>query len=672
VTRLVRILAVSALALGIAMAPAAVADAQPAALPAVGPLPGDASDFSFRSFDAVYHLGRDADRHATLGVTETIVALFPQSDQNHGIIRDIPAYYGSADLQTAVSSVVDEHGRDVPYRLSDQSGFIQLQIGSGSSFVHGATTYVISYTQRDTIRHFSDTDDDEFYWDVNGTGWGQPFGEVSATIQVASEVAGALNGHNACYQGAENSNTPCASGVVGAAGNPPVTAPAPTAPAPADPAATAPATTSAPATDPAATAPATAAPAPSGLASFTASARNLRPGENLTVAIGFTSGTFLDVSGKPVDNPGYSDSPVDGRGYLLSLLGFPAVAVGTIGGFVARRKKTQPARGTIIPQYSPPDGIDVMAAAELIGKSSTAVPAELVSLAVRGQIRLLGYPVGSARSADYSVQLVSNAGEVGFDPLVVGALFGAKGKPGATRDLKKYGDTELADKLAPVLEQLPTWLDEQGAYEGKRRTVGSIVVLVITAGLFVAALGGAISGGSGGLAFGFVSLVAGAVGVISALSAAAGQKKLSAKGAEWNDYLLGMRMYLQLAEQDRLRVLQSPKGAERIDVGDGKVLVKLYEKLLPWAVIWGVEDQWSKVLELELQRTNTTPDFWVGQSAFSAAVFTPMLSGIGQATLPVPTSTTSGSGSGFSSFSGGSFGGGFSGGGGGGGGGGGW
>jgi uncharacterized membrane protein len=130
-------------------------------------------------------------------------------------------------------------------------------------------------------------------------------------------------------------------------------------------------------------------------------------------------------------------------------------------------------------------------------------------------------------------------------------------------------------------------------------------------------------------------------------------------------------MYLQLAEQDRLRVLQSPTGAERIDVGDGKVLVKLYEKLLPWAVIWGVEDQWSKVLEIELQRTNTEPDFWVGQSPFSALIFTSMLSGIGQSTLPVPTSTSTGS-SGFSSFSGGSFGGGFSGGGGGGGGGGGW
>ena len=141
-------------------------------------------------------------------------------------------------------------------------------------------------------------------------------------------------------------------------------------------------------------------------------------------------------------------------------------------------------------------------------------------------------------------------------------------------------------------------------------------------------------------------------------------------GAQWNDYLLGMRMYLQLAEQDRLRVLQSPSGAERIDVGDGKQLIKLYEKLLPWAIIWGVEDQWSKVLEVELQRQNATPDFWVGQNAFSALTFLPLITNLGPATSAVPMST-SGAGGSFSSFSGGSFGGGFSGGGGGGGGGGG-
>jgi hypothetical protein len=651
VTRLVRFVAVSALALALVAAPASAhANAVAPGAPAVAALPGDAADFDFRSFHADYRLDRTADQHAALAVTETLVALFPQSDQNHGIIRDIPAMYGSADLQTDVASVVDGHGRDVPYQQSDQGGFIQLQIGSADTYVHGATTYVISYTQRDTVRHFSDTDDDEFYWDVNGTGWGQPFGTVSATVTVAPGIATALNGHTACYQGPDQSTTPCESGVHATG-----------APAPADSSAPRDSTgTPAPTETPSPTATSTETPAATP-AVFTASATNLGAGENLTIAIGFASGTFIDVSSDPVDNgDGYTPTPVsDGEvaGWLLSLLGFPAVAVATIGGFIARRKKTQPARGIIVPQYSPPDDIDIMAAAELIGKPSTRIPAQLVSLAVRGKTKLLGYPVDSARSADYSVQLVDRTGLTGYEPLVIDALFGDK-KVGATRDLKRYGDTELADKLKGVLDLVPQWLDDNGAYAGTQRTVGSIVTLVVTGLLFLVALIAAIAGGSGGIAFAFVSLLAGGIGVIMALVGVGGVKKLSDKGAAWNDYLLGMRMYLQLAEEDRLRVLQSPQGAERIDVGDGKQLVKLYEKLLPWAVIWGIEDQWSKVLEIELQRTGTTPDFWVGQSAFSSVIFTSMLSGIGTSTLPVPTSTTSGSGSGWSSFSGGGGGGG--------------
>jgi len=433
---------VSAIALGIVAAPASAlaAERTPAAaapaVPAVAALPGDASNFRFRSFDAVYRLGRDASQHATLAVTETLVAIFPQSDQNHGIIRDIPATYGSADLQTRVASVVDQHGDPVPYQQSDQGGFIQLQIGSSGTYVHGATTYVISYSQRDTIRHFTDTDDDEFYWDINGTGWGQPFGEVSATIDIAPELTGALNGHAACYQGSEKSSAPCDSGTL-------APTPAATEPATPDPAAT-----ESPTPDPALTQP----------ASFTAQAHQLQAGETLTIAIGFASGTFVDVSSDAP--PDYTPTPVTGgevAGWLLSLLGFPAVLVGTIGGFLSRRNKTQPASDVIIPQYSPPEGIDIMAAAELIGRPSTKLPAQLVSLAVRGKTRLLGYPVGSSRAADYSVQLVDRTGLTGYEPLVIDALFGNK-KIGTSYDLKRNGDTALADKLQGVLDLVPVWL----------------------------------------------------------------------------------------------------------------------------------------------------------------------------------------------------------------------
>ena len=50
----------------------------------------DVEDFRFDSFDARMTLTRDVDDHAALSVTETLVAVFPEDDQNRGIIRAIP------------------------------------------------------------------------------------------------------------------------------------------------------------------------------------------------------------------------------------------------------------------------------------------------------------------------------------------------------------------------------------------------------------------------------------------------------------------------------------------------------------------------------------------------------------------------------------------------------
>ena len=619
--RRLRFLSVALLALAIVGVPAAALGSEhagPAAHPAVAALPGDVSDFTFRSFNAVYDLGRDESRHATLAVKETIVALFPQSDQNRGILRDIPNVYGSAQLQTKVVSVVDETGAAVPYTESDQGDTLELALGT-DAYVHGPTTYVISYTQVDTIRHFTDSDDDEFYWDVNGNGWAQPFQQVGAQVVVDPSLTTALTGHNACYQGAQGSTTACSSGVLVEGGT------------------------------------------------LTALTTDLGAGDGLTIAIGFTSGTFVDVSSDPNNQPDSGNStpatPAQIAGVLLSLLGFPAALIGVISGVASRLPRTEPARGTIIPQYSPPDGMDVMVAAQLIARSATAVPAQFVSLSVKGKTRLLGYAVTNPRTSDYSIQLLDPSGLDPIEQQVVDALFGEGATAGATHDLHTHGDDALADGLAPAIATAAIAVDAY--YDGHRRTVGGTIALVITIALTLTALLSAvILGGFVGLVTGFIGIVAGLIGVGAAYLGFRGRKKLSDVGAQWNDYLLGMRMYLQLAEQDRLRVLQSPSGAERIDVGDGKQLIKLYENLLPWAIIWGVEDQWSKVLEVELQRQNATPDFWVGQNAFSALTFLPLITNLGPATSAVPMST-SGAGGSFSSFSGGSFGGGFSGGGGG-------
>src|SRR5690606_515465 len=80
-------------------------------------------DFEFASYDADFFLGIDGAGHSTLRTVETLVAVFPQFDQNRGIIRAIPNYYDGVPLETEVVGVVDENGVAVPFEILSSAEF---------------------------------------------------------------------------------------------------------------------------------------------------------------------------------------------------------------------------------------------------------------------------------------------------------------------------------------------------------------------------------------------------------------------------------------------------------------------------------------------------------------------------------------------------------------------
>ncbi len=134
------------------------------------------------------------------------------------------------------------------------------------------------------------------------------------------------------------------------------------------------------------------------------------------------------------------------------------------------------------------------------------------------------------------------------------------------------------------------------------------------------------------------------------------------KGLEASRYMDGLKLYIKMAEKDRLEFLQSTKGAEVSPEG----VVKLYEKLLPYAAVLGLEKSWMKELEKYYQLEDVkTPEWYMGDMKTLM-----ILNAVNSAASSVNYSTTyaSNGGSSSSGFSGGG-GGGFSGGGGGGGGG---
>ncbi|MEV7756236.1 DUF2207 domain-containing protein [Microbacterium sp. NPDC089180] len=582
------------------------------------PARADVGDFIFDSFSADMTLSRADDGHAELAVTETLVARFPDEDQNRGIIRSLPDDYDGVPLHTRVVSVTDASGAPIPYDVETDRREVRVLTGD-DSFVRGVQTYVISYTQRDAIRSFADTNADEFYRDINGTQWEQPFGAVSARLRVDPALTdAALDGAAACYVGTQGSSQTCTLDRTTDGG---------------------------------------------GLV-FEAGAEGLAPGENVTIAVGFARGTFVpgEVVRTPLEQFSVDAAP------LLAGSSLGAVGVGALGVAAAvmarRRGRDAEGRGIIVAEYDPPAGVDVLQGAELVARRGTGIPAAIVDTAVAGHLRIVDD--GDARSL--SLELVTAEGADALHGAILGAVFGAHARPGARVSL----GPERQD-VAKALQRLPLAAASELRARGwseKQRLGRSLAAAGIAVGAFVVAVLALILAAMGTTpAWWQIAAIPVTVvlGILS-FTLLRYRDRITDAGAPARDHLRGLREYLQLAEADRLRVLQSPEGAERrrIDAGDARQVLHLYERLLPWAIVWGVEKEWSEALDTRVRESGDDLRWYRGGGGFSSAALMSTMGTLRTASTPV-TTTTSGSGS----FSGGSFGGGFSGGGSGGGGGGG-
>ena len=633
--RVLRLVSVAIVGLALSALPAAAVTASPSDDPrgSVSVL-GGPNDFTFDSFHADYALGLTGDGRSELAVTETLVAQFPDFDQNRGILRVIPAVYDGHPLRIDVKSVKDASGRDWHYETSADEENLTLRIGDADRYVHGEQTYVITYTMENVTRFFEDTGDDEFYWDTNGLMWPQPFGEVSATVTLQDGLAGKLQSTD-CYYGSEGSSSTCE---ISASGD-----------------------------------------------TVTAGVRDLGPYQNMTIVLGFPAGTFA-----PANFSIFDYLPLGGIVGILSAL------AAIVSAFVVRFTKLRDAKGTgiVIAQYEPPEGMDGFLAANLVGASKRGMATSVMDLAVKRKLRIVERGGGGLfGGTDFGVQQV-DPGTAGLDPTevtVMNALFSPVGgrffslrTPGlitlgsATPEPTPAADVRWLVKNDTVLGRQVVALTKAAATEAQQKKLrgkgggsaaGLIALLIVVSAvaflatsIFVPTAAGTMIG-----VLGVNAVIWLGIGLIIML---AGRKPLTEEGARLKEHLLGLKEYIRLAEADRLRMLQSVSGAERTPLTgtgtDTGSVVKVYEKLLPYAVLFGLEKEWAG--ELAKYYDENPPDWYSGGnvSAFNAGAFA---GAIGSLSSSVSTSY---SGSSSSSSSGGSGGGGSSGGGGGGGGGGGW
>ena len=556
-------------------------------------------DLTIKDYVVDFQLGRDEDGRSTLKTTETITAEFPETDQNHGLERFIPKSYDGHKTSLKIESVKRPDGSKWKYEDSTSSDNLVLRIGDPDKYLHGTHTFVITYTQRDVTRYFGNTNRDEFYWDTNGNDWRVPIERLAVSLTVDKGLMSQFSGDNACYIGSFRSSDSCQ--------------------------------------------------LEQKQNVFTVTASDLDRGENVTVALGFEPRTFGEYQKSLGD--------VLVELWLIALLVFGLIAIIPIvwlSVMYQRWKNRKNQLGTIVPEYLPPADASVATSASLVSNPRASFTAQLLDLAVRHYIKIYEVKEKSLfRAAEYELEIIRSIKYLReeeqeilndiFTSTAVGSRLALKDLKNNYTIGKKTLDNE--SKLNTLLENtydirhVDPYVRDRFYSAGKWLLVPS--VLLLNPVFFVASM----------LAFGFGHSI----------------RPLTDKGLDLYRYLEGLKLYIKVAEAERIKMLQSPQGAakvgEPIDANDTRQLIKLYEKVLPYAVLFGQEKEWNKRIGSLYESAGDQPDWYGGNTAFNAIAFSSAMSSFSSAAA---TSSAS------SSTSGGSGGGGFSGGGGGGGGGGGW
>lgn len=554
----------------------------------------DVNDFIITSFDSDQTLTTQ-DRQGELRIVERIAVDF--SDNNHGILRAIPDTYKGHSLQLHINSVQSDSGAPASYTTESVNGNTVLRIGDPNRTVTGAQSYTIDYTVRNVITFYGDHA--ELYWDVNGDQWRQPFARVHTALHLPQ--APALQNAPACYAGSYGSTGGDCTATV------------------------------------------------SGNTVTIDTTRELIAGETLTYRARFNSGVFQPATW--YERVGEYTKQLVGFGVPFVLISGIAVS------YWWRFGRDPHGRGTIVPQYDAPDGLRpiYIGAITDFKVDNRDITATLIDLAIRRYIKIIETKQDRLLLKDtarYSIELLL-ADFTQLDPAerkLLTALFPVA-TVGTVYELKPSA-TALYAVAGMLRKDVKAVLVEKGYLRARRLSGPAITALlasvVVTAvlviGLLIAEKSAAI----------VVGVIAGAAVVVACVLAFEAR---TAAGVAAKEHIEGLKRYLTVAEKDRLTKLQAPDAAYAAPNPEPVRTVELFEKLLPYAIVLGVENGWSKQFA---ELYTTPPDWYIGNwTTFNAVYFASSLnSGMASAVNSSFTAPSSSSGGSFSGGGGGGGGGG--------------
>jgi len=565
------------------------------------------SAYYIKSFDSEIFLKEDG----SYTVDERIVVNFG-SEQRHGIFRDIVYKYDVGlkinKVRISVLGVEDDAGNEYKTKISRQGDRINIRIGSPDFTVSGIQIYRIRYKVEKGMLYFEDHD--ELYWNVTGTEWPCDIASASAMVYLPEGMP-TDEIRTKCFTGPYGSEvSDCSSRIRG------------------------------------------------GKVIFTAN-HSFGPMEGLSIVVGMPKGH--------IKKPGLLKSLLWILYFIWPLIFLPIGILWIL--IVYLKRGRDPIKYSITPRYNPPEELSPAEAGTVVDESVDIrdMTSTIVDLAVRGYIKIIEIEKPKLvlfKSKDYVLVKLKNADsrlkkheKTMFDGLFIRGTIEsddmakaielcpeyAQNKMITVSSLKEKFYVELPaikDAIYDELVEAKLFPSRPDKVRGKYLGIG-IVILVLSFPLSMITVN-----------FMFmVSLIP--IAVLTMIMSRFMPRKTrdgSIKAAN----VAGFEEFVRRVEKDRI---------ERMAKEDPTI----FERLLPYAMALGVEDQWANAFK---DIFKSAPEWYVSHTgaAFYPIGFVNNLGGavnsIGSAMSARPRS--SGAGGGSSGFSGGGFsGGGFGGGGGG-------
>jgi uncharacterized membrane protein len=529
---------------------------------------------------------------SSLLVKEKISYDFEKSIK-HGIFRSILLHNSKKEpIEIRVISVTDQNGKSYEFTESISDDFLILRIGDLNKMISGVKEYNISYQVFGSIGYYDDFD--EIYWNVTGNEWSVPIESISATVVLPNNI---FPIEQSCYYGEIGSNKNCK-----------ITE------------------------------------------SNTFVSNSVLNGKGgLTVAVSFPKGV---VSTYQIKN--------QSKSIIIIKILWPILIPIFVFIFMFmkwwRFGRDSKGNGTIVPQYDVPEGLTPLEVGGIIkGKiANKNISAEIIYLAINGYIKIRQIDADCDNylclitKKDYEFTLLKEEGLLpnSFDQKIITAIFGEDGEVGGVSLLSELNNY-LYKSIPEIDNAVVASLLNKKYYKNfpKIKIKNSSFVGVLIFGVFIVSEKFFNTKNNFSsfktllvlLASVFISFV---IWIIFNRLMSAKTKK----GVIMKEYLLGLKEYLQISEKDRLRFHNAPDKNPEI-----------FEKLFPYAMVFGVEELWSKEFE---NIYNSQPEWYEGKSNFNINSFGHDMAVFNTMTTSTLSSTPSYSGAGGGGSSGGGGGGG--------------